>query len=35
MINCKPHEYRHIQYFSHFLEYILLLLDDNMDEECK
>ena len=33
MINPKPHEYRHTCLFAYFLEYALLLLDDDVDEK--
>ena len=29
------HFYRHISSFAYFLEYALLFLDDNVDEECE
>ena len=35
MINCISHECRHACCLAYFLEYVLLLLDDNVDEECK
>ena len=28
-------EYRHTYSFPYFLEYVLLFLDDNVDEECE
>ena len=35
MINRISHKYRHTCSFAYFLEYGLLFLDDNVDEECE
>ena len=29
------HEYRHTCYVAYFLEYVLLFLNDNVDEKCE
>ena len=35
MINRKSREYRHTCSLANFLEHVLLLLDNNVDEKCE